>query len=100
MINKIVAIDYDDTYTLSPNMWKEAITLFRHYGFEVYIVTYRHSTQFSDMDRDIKGIKDVIFTNGNSKQKYCENIGINVDIWIDDSPESIVFDYIELLARF
>jgi hypothetical protein len=100
MINKIIAIDYDDTISLNVEAWTDIIKLFHSLGASVYIVTYRHSTQFKDMVLDIPNVKDVIFTGAVGKRKYCEDIGIYVDVWIDDSPESILFDYKELMARF
>lgn len=100
MFNKIVAIDYDDTISLNIDAWKQIINLFASLGAIVYVVTYRESTRFDDMDLDIPHVKDFIFTNASAKKKYCEDIvGIEVDIWIDDSPESIVFDYKELVQN-
>ena len=94
-----IAIDYDDTYSSSPNMFNEIIHTFWNYGHKVYIVTYRDSTQFNDMDMYIKHIDDYIFTSGIGKQKYCEDNGLKIDIWIDDSPEAICFDYKNLPIR-
>ena len=35
-----------------------------------------------------------LFTGGEGKRSYCKNVaGISIDIWIDDCPESILFDY-------
>lgn len=100
MINKVIAIDYDDTLSLNIEAWKQIVALFHSFGAVVYIVTYRHSTQFDDMCLDITHVKDIIFTNGCGKKKYCEEIaGVEVDIWIDDSPESILYDYGELVKK-
>jgi hypothetical protein len=42
----------------------------------------------------------LIFINNTSKKKYCsEIVGIEIDIWIDDCPASIIFDYKELLQH-
>ncbi|PNX48613.1 MAG: hypothetical protein BV456_09605 [Thermoplasmata archaeon M8B2D] len=98
-MQKIVALDYDDTYTLSPNMWNEILKIFNDYNYHIYIITYRQSTAFEDMVKDIPFIFDTIFTNGNAKQKYCKDCDINIDIWIDDSPETIIFGYKDLPIR-
>ncbi len=100
---KIVAIDYDDTLSLNLPLWRELIEVFHSYGYEVYIITYRHSTQFSDMDLQIPHVKDYVFTGAIAKRKYCIDCGIHIDIWIDDSPETIVTtvtygDYTEILT--
>ena len=100
MLNKIIAIDYDDTISLNIEAWKQIINLFTSLGAIVYVVTYRSSTQFDDMCLDIPNVKDTIFTNAIAKKKYCEDVAnIDVDIWIDDLPESIVFDYKELVQN-
>lgn len=96
---KTVAIDYDDTYTLAPSLWNGLIGIMHSYGWKIVIVTYRHSTQFQDMIKDIPHISDTIFTGGIAKQTYCENIGLNIDVWIDDSPEAIIYDYENLPIR-
>jgi len=91
-----IAIDYDDTFTLHPEMWYGILSIMHSYGFTIYIVTYRHSTQFSDMDMNIQHVTDYIFTSGIAKKKYCIDAGVNIDIWIDDSPETIIYDWKEL----
>ena len=100
MLNKIIAIDYDDTISLNIEAWKQIISLFSSLGAIVYVVTYRNSTQFEDMNLKIPNIKDYIFTNAIAKRTYCEKIvNIKVDIWIDDLPESIIFDYNQLVKN-
>jgi hypothetical protein len=100
MLNKIIAIDYDDTISLNKEAWEQIINLFSSLGAIVYVVTYRHSTQFDDIDLNIPNVKDYIFTNATAKRKYCEEVAsVEVDIWIDDMPESIVFDYKELIEN-
>lgn len=96
MYNKLkqtVAIDYDDTYTINPEMWNWIIGVFTLNKFDVVIVTYRESTQHEDMELQIPNVKDYVFTGGKAKKKYCEDCGITVDIWIDDYPEAICYDY-------
>jgi hypothetical protein len=94
-----IAIDYDDTYTACPIMFDEIINTLSCFGHSIYIVTYRDSTQFDDIDMEIKHIRDYIFTSGTAKQKYCEDNGLKIDIWIDDSPDAICFDYKNLPIR-
>jgi len=100
MLNKIIAIDYDDTISLNVDAWQQVIKLFNELGAIIYIVTYRESSMFSDMDLNISGVQDYIFTNATAKRKYCEDVvGIDIDIWIDDLPESIIFDYKQLIQN-
>ena len=99
MFNKVIAIDYDDVISLNIKAWKQIINIFTSFGATVYIVTYRNSTDFEDMDLTIPNVKDIIFTNATAKRKYCKSIGIYVNIWIDDMPDSIIFDYKELMEN-
>lgn len=99
MINKTLGIDYDDVISGNVKAWSEIIKLFYQFGATIYIVTYRDSSQFDDMDLKIPFVKDYIFTSANAKKKYCKDSGIDIDIWIDDCPESIIFDYQELLKN-
>ena len=41
MLNKTIAIDYDDTISLNIDAWKQIIELFNSLGAIVYVVTYR-----------------------------------------------------------
>ena len=95
----IIALDYDDTYTLAPDLWNGLINIMHDYGWTVHIVTYRHSTSFKDMDLKIPHITDYIFTNGKGKHQYCLDMGISIDVWIDDSPDAIIFDFKDLPIR-
>ena len=99
-----VAIDYDDTLSLKPNMWREIIPLFKAFGFKVYIVTYRFqsgagnnywgfASDNSDMDWAIELADGVVFTGAKSKRLFCQNLDIYPDIWIDDTPDAIVFNH-------
>lgn len=98
-----IAIDYDDTLSLKPDMWREIIPLFKKFGFKVYIVTYRYSNGIgntywgfaadnSDMDWAIELCDGVVFTGLKSKRLFCQQNNIYPDIWIDDTPEAIVFN--------
>lgn len=95
-MNKNIAIDYDDTLSLNILMWEKIIELFKSFGFNIYVVTYRDSSQFGDIYK-FNSIKDYIYTSGKAKKTYCKDMGIEIDIWIDDCPESIIYDYRKLL---
>lgn len=102
MTNLTIAIDYDETLSLQPGMWKEIVPLFKQWGFKVYIVTYRHDDGYgnggwgfpvnnSDMQWAIDICDHVVFTGAKSKKETCAKLGIFPHIWIDDTPEAIVF---------
>lgn len=95
----VFAIDYDDTISLDVATWKAIIKILHAAGAVVYIVTYRESTRFDDMELDIPFVKDVLFTGNRAKRDYCLACGIEVDIWIDDCPGSVLFDASELIKH-
>jgi len=85
-----IGIDFDDTITTHPEMFKEIINIFKKYGCIVYIVTARSS----DMDnKDIMEyeelVDDIIFAGTTAKHK----VAFDVDIWIDDFPLSITHSF-------
>ena len=97
-MNKNIGIDYDDTISLNIDMWKSIIKIFNSFNFNVYVVTYRDSSQFEDIYR-FSFVKDYIYTSGKGKKQYCKDMGVEIDIWIDDCPESILYDYKELISK-
>lgn len=93
-MNGVIALDFDETYNTMPDMYDEIINVFQGYGFKVILATYRHPT--SDYDPLFERLEDqgvpVYCTDGKAKKKYMEDLGIKVDIWIDDNPRSILED--------
>lgn len=89
-----IALDFDQTYTLDPEVWDNVIAGFHLFNHEVMIVTVRHpywdAHPFLDVLQDA-GVR-VIYTDGKAKKKYCEELGINIDVWIDDRPQTILGD--------
>lgn len=82
-----IALDYDDTYTVDPELWKVFIENARKRGHKVYIVTMRMKFT-ADMDHLLKVFKysELVFCGTNIKKVVCENKGIHIDVWIDDQP--------------
>jgi hypothetical protein len=95
-----IAIDYDDTYTLAPCMWDDVIAEMRDKGHEVYLVTWRdgnNDEMRNEVLSDVQSIKyeNIHFTNLKAKRKYMEDLGIYIDVWIDDNPYAILHDGVE-----
>lgn len=92
----IIALDFDETYNARPDMFDDLIEVLLMYkDTQIILVTYRHSEL--DYDPlfqhliDVMGVP-VYCTDGKAKKKYMEDLGINVDIWIDDNPRSVLED--------
>lgn len=80
-----IALDYDDTYTKDVDFWNEFLRLSREYGHEVRIVTARHNVK----DK-IFVPAEIIYCDGVAKRFVCHHHAeYDVDIWIDDKPQSV-----------
>lgn len=89
-----IALDYDDTYTADPELWDDFCRMASDRGHHVYVVTCRPE-KLSPLKEDLyvpMYSEDVFCTNHKAKRPFMEEEGINIDIWIDDSPEYIVED--------
>jgi hypothetical protein len=88
-----IAIDYDECLSLAPAHWKQFILLFQSLGHEFICVTYRQP----DCDPyELNWVSDmcpVIFTGQKAKKPFVEELGHFVDVWIDDTPNTITHDY-------
>ena len=82
-----LAIDYDDTYSLHPEVFEQVAKLFKDIGWHVLIVTARANKDNSDMPK-FKNIDSVIYCNGTAKMDV-----VNADIWIDDCPLAITHHF-------
>ncbi|QDP59490.1 MAG: hypothetical protein GOVbin4162_64 [Prokaryotic dsDNA virus sp.] len=83
-----IALDYDETFTADPELWKMFISACEYRGHSVKFVTYRpdrNDGYNDDILLDAESLKiDVIFTGGKQKENFWD-----ADVWIDDSPETI-----------
>jgi len=85
-----IAVDYDETFTADPVLFKMFIEEALARGHSVSFVTYRTDVVYAGLNEDIRsdakalGI-DIVFTRGKQK-RHCHQ----ADVWIDDSPETIV----------
>lgn len=88
---KIVAVDFDQVISDNNQGWLQILYLFKQIGYNVIVVTYR-SPQKDPYELDFlkKAGYEVYFTNNVAKKSYLKEKGINVDIWIDDYPLSIL----------
>lgn len=82
----LIAIDYDETYTVDPYFWDIVIGLGWQQGHEFICITARSEQDKTEFpDARIK----TIYTAGEYKKEFCAKLGIHPDIWIDDAPEVI-----------
>lgn len=89
----LIAIDFDDTLTADPELWRRFIEQAKAFGHRVICITARRET-----DDNVDEIEDwmvmhgtvlpVYFTSLQSKVQFAEDRGLKVDIWIDDNPRA------------
>lgn len=80
----VISVDYDDTYTEDPEMFEQIMELMKKRGHIPVIVTARNKEK-----HPISSRFEVFYTNGENKAQFMRNVGLEVDIWIDDWPELI-----------
>lgn len=90
----IIGIDFDNTITADPMMWREIIRMMSRRGHTVYVVTGRlKTTHPEDLHAWYGIVEDVFFTEHKAKRPFMEAKGIKVDIMIDDYPEAWTEDW-------
>lgn len=80
-----LGIDFDDTISADPELFRAVAELATLRGWVVYVVTARHSgCRIPSPWHEL-----AIYCGGRPKREVCEARGIHIDVWIDDTPESI-----------
>lgn len=78
-----IALDFDNTVTLDPDLWEEFIQLAQKRGHSVTVVTSRYPGN----PVPVNGIP-VIYCSFTAKRKHFQ-----ADVWIDDDPKHIDLDH-------
>jgi len=84
-----IAIDFDDTYTLNPNVWNQIIDILLKQNNNVYCVTKRYKDNAKDIVEAFANTNIPIIYAVKSKLEAVSDAGIKIDVWIDDKPQSI-----------
>lgn len=87
-----IAIDYDDTFTSAPDLWKDFIATAYSYGHRLVCITARRKTfdNIKELRDTLPPMVEAHFSYDEPKAEYARRNGIAVDIWIDDRPGWIV----------
>jgi len=88
----LFALDYDDTYTLDPDLWLRIIDMILAAGHELIIATMRCHWERDDMDPRLLEKVAVQFCCGKAKKPTLARQGLHPHIWIDDRPDWIIGD--------
>jgi len=91
-----IAIDFDRTFTSDVDMWRTMIRMFTQRGHKVYCVTGRTETPYSRAELyntfgpgTFSLLTRCVFCNHLPKREITRQLGIHIDIWIDDLPEGV-----------
>ncbi len=90
----LIALDYDDTYTLDCEFWNKFILNAKEKDYKVICVTMRYDNMIEgpDVINSIGKLCKVIFTGRHAKKEFVNYMKIFPDVWIDDSPQWILTD--------
>lgn len=91
-----IAIDFDRTFTSDIDMWRHLIWVFFKRGHVVWLVTGRHHTpENRQLVQGVVGspwgefLTGSVFCDHRPKRDVTRELGIMIDVWIDDLPELI-----------
>jgi hypothetical protein len=85
-----IALDFDATASTNIPFWKNFVVMAHSQNYDVYIVTARHPSNIEEIKLHFDGIvRDIIATSHKAKHAFCKDIGLRMDIFIDDSPWNV-----------
>lgn len=83
----LIALDYDLTYTLDPDLWDAFIKYAKARGHRFVCVTGRDCAPDFNRERAID--MPIVCAPGEPKFGAAMRAGYAVDVWIDDAPGTI-----------
>lgn len=95
-----IALDYDGTFTLDPDVWAELIDTLHRNSSNVVVVTSRNMKDpveyaYWFAQNEIP----IIYCDYEAKKDVCERLGVKIDIWVDNDPYYIVNSFNEDVAE-
>jgi hypothetical protein len=85
-----IALDFDETYTRDPQLWNTFLAGAKERGHTVYCVTMRYDHEAEVVKRLLgPRVRGIYCTGRIAKKKFMDALGINIDVWIDDTPSWI-----------
>lgn len=85
-----IGIDYDNTFSVDPEMFRKFIDLLQEHGHEAVIVTQRsHSYGNDDLLEDVQDKVEVVYAGEQWKSSIAFEKGHYIHVWMDDNPQCI-----------
>lgn len=88
----VIALDFDETFTADPLLWSLFAQVATWRGHTVICVTARRGKFFEERQEVVEALPKCVaayFAYDTPKRTYMAQLGVEVDIWIDDTPEGI-----------
>jgi HK97 family phage prohead protease len=91
-----ISLDYDNTFTAAPGLWRSFILDAKERGHRVALITRREDTAenqeairlaFGDLYQELAAA--ILCGPERQKRQAAADAGLAVDVWIDDKPETI-----------
>ena len=83
---KIICLDYDGSYTEFPELFDMIISESIGNNYKVIMTTMRYKEEADEVLKKLENRIDVYYTGRKAKGKYLLDLGIHVDLYIDDKP--------------
>ena len=87
----LICFDYDHTYTEDPDLWNSIIEMMT-INHEVICCSMRYKEEGLYLEETIGQLCKVFYSGRKAKKPYLLSIGLEPDIWIEDTPEFILYD--------
>ena len=84
----VIAIDYDNTFSLFKEELTEFVKLLKAKGHSVHLVTARDE-KLEPIDDDLSIFDIVFYTSGKAKASV-----VRADLWVEDSPITVCCDFV------
>lgn len=85
------SVDYDGTFTADPELWQQIVPLMKARGHCVIMTSQRCAKYAGEMKAAGAGIFDaIVYASGQTKEDAARASGYEVDVWVDDSPYSVL----------
>lgn len=91
----LISLDYDQTFTAAPGLWRSFVALAAESGNRVVMISRREQTDENVAEMrlavgDLELVDMILCGPETQKRAAAEAAGLAVDVWIDDYPEGIV----------
>lgn len=85
----MIALDFDDTYTLDLDFWNAMIGLASMNNHSVIVATMRLEGD-EEVESALAGrVEKIVYCSGRQKRQTVAEAGYYPSVWIDDMPEWI-----------